>query len=232
MIDRSLEWAYGEGASTGTEASEQERLPGRKKLDAAFARMRAFVDVGCGVGGSSRHIARRCGRKDVKGVGISLSPYQVMRANEFTATAGLSDNVQFRVADAMNMPFADNSFDLGKQLLFYFYSYFYVHIVIVSVALYVHLPLCAPSHLFCCVTHLRILHTAAWSMESGEHMPDKRQFMRELFRVTAPGGRILVVTWCHRELRPDEQSLSPKEQRLLANINKGTIRCASLHYAV
>jgi len=33
-------------------------------------------------------------------------------------------------------------------------------------------------------------------------MPDKKQFMRELFRLTAPGGRILIVTWCHRELQP------------------------------
>ncbi len=24
------------------------------------------------------------------------------------------------------------------------------------------------------------------------------QFVRELARVTAPGGRIIIVTWCHR----------------------------------
>ena len=36
----------------------------------------------------------------------------------------------------------------------------------------------------------------AWSMESGEHMPDKRKFVSELVRVTAPGGRIIIVTWC------------------------------------
>ena len=37
-----------------------------------------------------------------------------------------------------------------------------------------------------------------WSMESGEHMPDKAQFVGELARVCKPGGRIIVVTWCHR----------------------------------
>lgn len=37
-----------------------------------------------------------------------------------------------------------------------------------------------------------------WSMESGEHMPDKAQFIRELSRVCKPGGKILIVTWCHR----------------------------------
>lgn len=34
-----------------------------------------------------------------------------------------------------------------------------------------------------------------WSMESGEHMPDKRQFVKELARVAAPGGKVIVVTW-------------------------------------
>ena len=37
-----------------------------------------------------------------------------------------------------------------------------------------------------------------WSMESGEHMPDKAQFIKELTRVCKPGGKILIVTWCHR----------------------------------
>ena len=58
-----------------------------------------------------------------------------------------------------------------------------------------------------------------WSMESGEHMPDKKQFMNELFRVTAPGGRIIVVTWCHRELEEGETGLTDKETRLLNRIN-------------
>ena len=29
-------------------------------------------------------------------------------------------------------------------------------------------------------------------------MPNKKKFVEELFRVTAPGGRIIIVTWCHR----------------------------------
>ncbi len=66
-------------------------------------------------------------------------------------------------------------------------------------------------------------------MESGEHMPNKEQFMKELYRVAAPGGRVLVVTWCHRELRPGETGLSPAELTLLGKINDGKrdrlIRC-------
>ncbi|RYQ95273.1 hypothetical protein Ahy_B08g090348 isoform A [Arachis hypogaea] len=48
-----------------------------------------------------------------------------------------------------------------------------------------------------------------WSMESGEHMPDKAKFVSELARVAAPGATIIIVTWCHRDLDPDEESLKP-----------------------
>jgi ubiquinone/menaquinone biosynthesis C-methylase UbiE len=58
-------------------------------------------------------------------------------------------------------------------------------------------------------------------MESAEHMPNKKLFMNELFRVTAPNGRILIVTWCHRELKTDEEKLTDKEINLLAKINEG-----------
>jgi tocopherol O-methyltransferase len=59
-----------------------------------------------------------------------------------------------------------------------------------------------------------------WSLESGEHMPDKKKFVNELMRVVAPGGRIIIVTWCHRDLESGELSLSRKEERILAKINR------------
>lgn len=46
-------------------------------------------------------------------------------------------------------------------------------------------------------------------------MPDKQKFVGELVRVTAPGGRVLIVTWCHRVLQPGEAALQPREQALL-----------------
>ena len=127
------------------------------------------LDVGCGIGGSSRHIARKYGGS---GVGITLSPVQAARANALSAEQGLGDRLKFEVADALAMPFADDSFDL------------------------------------------------VWSMESGEHMPDKRQFVSELARVCKPGGTVLVVTWCHRDLAEGEAALRPPEERLLASINR------------
>ena len=49
----------------------------------------------------------------------SLSPYQIERARKFTAAANLTDTLEYKVADAMNMPFKENSFDLGKYHCLY-----------------------------------------------------------------------------------------------------------------
>jgi hypothetical protein len=43
-------------------------------------------------------------------------------------------------------------------------------------------------------------------------MPDKLQFMREMARVVKPGGRIILVTWCVRELGPGESDYTPDEK--------------------
>lgn len=131
------------------------------------AKPQTILDVGCGIGGSSRHLARKYGA-NVEG--ITLSPNQVKRATELSTSAGLSNKVKFQVADALNQPYADDQFDL------------------------------------------------VWSMESGEHMPDKQKFLSELTRVTKPGGRIIIATWCHREFVLGEKSLQPSEQELLDKI--------------
>ncbi len=47
-------------------------------------------------------------------------------------------------------------------------------------------------------------------------MPDKNAFIGELARITTPGGRIIIVTWCHREL--NGTSLSESEETLLSRI--------------
>ncbi|WP_410503766.1 methyltransferase domain-containing protein [Leptolyngbya sp. 7M] len=55
-----------------------------------------------------------------------------------------------------------------------------------------------------------------WSLESGEHMPDKAQFLQECYRVLQPGGTLLMATWCHRPI--DSQPLTPDEQQHLQKI--------------
>ena len=73
------------------------------------------LDVGCGVGGSSRYIARALGpQSDV--TGITLSPNQVKRATEL-AEEQSTPNAKFQVMNALEMDFPDNSFDIVWHVL-------------------------------------------------------------------------------------------------------------------
>lgn len=68
------------------------------------------LDVGCGVGGPAREITRFC---DAKIVGINNNEFQVGRARQKTAKAGLSDNLSFVKGNFMELEkqFGANSFD-------------------------------------------------------------------------------------------------------------------------
>ncbi|MEA5616502.1 methyltransferase domain-containing protein [Cronbergia sp. UHCC 0137] len=124
-----------------------------------------ILDVGCGIGGSSLHLAAKFG---ANATGITLSPVQAARATERSREANLSQRTNFLVANAQEMPFNDNSFDL------------------------------------------------VWSLESGEHMPDKTKFLQECYRVLKPGGTLIMVTWCHRPT--DTSPLTTDEQKHLQDI--------------
>ena len=63
------------------------------------------LDVGCGIGGSSRILAKYYG---LNVTGITISPAQVKRARELTPS-GL--NCNFQVMDALDLKFENGSFD-------------------------------------------------------------------------------------------------------------------------
>jgi tocopherol O-methyltransferase len=119
-----------------------------------------ILDVGCGIGGSTLHLAEKY---QAHATGITLSPVQARRATERAQAARLSQ-VQFQVANALDMPFADRSMDL------------------------------------------------IWSLESGEHMPDKTKFLQECYRVLQPGGTLILVTWCHRPLEGTPLTRTERQQ--------------------
>jgi tocopherol O-methyltransferase len=124
-----------------------------------------ILDCGCGIGGSALELATRF---NAKVTGITLSPVQANRATERAEAAGLAGNTapcaQFQVANALQTPFADESFDF------------------------------------------------IWSMESGEHMPNKAGFLQECHRLLKPGGKLLMVTWCHRPTDSLAGPLTPAER--------------------
>jgi tocopherol O-methyltransferase len=70
-----------------------------------------ILDVGCGIGGSSLYLAEKF---RANATGITLSPVQANRAAERARSLGI--RAEFLVADALNMPFEDNSFDLVWSL--------------------------------------------------------------------------------------------------------------------
>jgi tocopherol O-methyltransferase len=125
-----------------------------------------ILDVGCGIGGSSLYLAQKFGAKVT---GITLSPVQADRAKERARYIGMQEKATFQVANALDMPFDDNSFDL------------------------------------------------LWSLESGEHMPDKAKFLQECYRVLKPGGKMIFVTWCHRPTTA-ANPLNSEERKLLQDI--------------
>ncbi|AFY64573.1 methyltransferase domain-containing protein [Geitlerinema sp. PCC 7407] len=124
-----------------------------------------ILDAGCGIGGSSLYLAAKYGAQVD---GVTLSPVQAARATARSREAGFGDRARFQVADALHLPFADDTFDL------------------------------------------------VWSLESGEHMPDKAAFLQECCRVLKPGGVFILATWCHRPI--DGVPLSADEERHLKEI--------------
>jgi tocopherol O-methyltransferase len=126
-----------------------------------------ILDVGCGIGGSTLYLAEKF---QAQAIGITLSPVQAQRATERAQNANLDSQVSFHVANALEMPFEDNSFD--------------------------------------CV----------WTLESGEHMPDKVKFLQECYRVLQPGGTLIMATWCHRSTDNNTNPLTESERQHLAKI--------------
>ena len=57
-----------------------------------------------------------------------------------------------------------------------------------------------------------------WSLESGEHMPDKTKFIQECYRVLKPNGKLIMATWCHRSTNSLAGELTDDEKRHLKQI--------------
>lgn len=67
------------------------------------------LDVGCGLGGPARMLAAEF---NCKVTGVDISPEFIRTAHKLSELVGLRDNTAFIHADALELPFADGSFDV------------------------------------------------------------------------------------------------------------------------
>ena len=121
------------------------------------------LDVGCGVGGPARAIARFA---DVNIVGLNNNDFQIGRARRYTKKAGLEDQVTFVKGDFMKLSeqFGENSFDAGM----------YSRLV-----------------LFIC-THLTGV-LIVYAIEATVHAPSWEGVYSEIKKVLKPGGIVSLL---------------------------------------
>jgi len=118
-----LEYYWGEHIHLGY-YNEEELAKGWKKKDFKEAKYdfieemlkwseakdpKNILDVGCGIGGTSRYLAKKF--PEAKVTGITISEMQVKRATELAREQGLT-NVEFKLVNALDMSFDDDQFDL------------------------------------------------------------------------------------------------------------------------
>jgi SAM-dependent methyltransferase len=83
-----------------------EEILARLAMDEA---PRHVLDLGCGLGATARHLARRLPAASV--TGVTVVPWQVERARSLTRDAGLGDRVRFVEGDYRSLSCAAGSFD-------------------------------------------------------------------------------------------------------------------------
>jgi tocopherol O-methyltransferase len=102
-----LHHGYWDGAATAAEA--QVRLIERLAERARIRQGSGVLDVGCGLGGSARWLARRLG---CSVLGITLSSVQARMAAQLTQKQRLADRVRFEVMDARELELPGKTFDV------------------------------------------------------------------------------------------------------------------------
>jgi len=69
-----------------------------------------FLDAGCGVGGSSRYLADKY--PQAAGLGVTLSPVQASRGNDYNVSAGMDNRLHIVARDVYSLdPATDGTFD-------------------------------------------------------------------------------------------------------------------------
>jgi SAM-dependent methyltransferase len=95
----TVEHLHSGGLGTTRDQAERIRLtPGSQVLD-----------IGCGIGGPARYLAHRYG---CQVVGIDLTPELIDTGQVLTERCSLGDHVKLEVGNALDLPYADQTFDV------------------------------------------------------------------------------------------------------------------------
>ena len=96
----------------------QQSFVGPGYLDGLAARLsigarHRVLDVGSGVGGPAVYLAERTGCRIT---GVEINEVGVDASRALAASAGLEERAQFHLADALQMPVGDDTFDIAISL--------------------------------------------------------------------------------------------------------------------
>jgi len=99
-------------------AIEEFHIGGRKATVHAVKKMglsegQHILDIGCGIGGAARYMADQ---NNCTVTGIDLTPEYIEIAKTLTELTGLENKITFEVANALSMPFKDETFDAAITL--------------------------------------------------------------------------------------------------------------------
>ncbi|MGW1980415.1 SAM-dependent methyltransferase [Streptomyces sp. NPDC001889] len=107
--DGNIHFGYWENDSDGSSFLEAtDRLTDLVAERVAAGPGRRLLDVGCGTGRPALRLAAESGARVT---GVSISHREIGLARARAERSGLGDRVAFRFADAMALPFDDESFD-------------------------------------------------------------------------------------------------------------------------
>jgi MPBQ/MSBQ methyltransferase len=167
FVDATLDWGV-LGPNPSLKRRLENRAPGPNEQPVLM------LDVGCGIGGSVRHAAKRWPGTALV-TGITISRGQVKRAIEL-ALAQSIQNAAFMECDALDMSFADNTFD-----------------AIWAIESEMHMP--DKQHFIRDLVRVLkpggMLVIAAWNVRDTRNKP--------LSKDEAAHIRLLVEEWCHAE---------------------------------
>ncbi|MET8875626.1 methyltransferase domain-containing protein [Nocardia sp. NPDC004604] len=114
-----LHFGYWQGLPAGSSMADASRRMTELMIDkVAITAGQRMLDIGCGTGQPAVELARVSGAEVV---GIDLSPRHVRLANELADAESENDQVRFRLADVMDLPFEPESFDRAWMLESFFH---------------------------------------------------------------------------------------------------------------